>query len=311
MSTLSAAHRISTDSRLDAALADAQPRYFIQFGWTTFDVDTDAIPGRYLRRGEITPCVNYKKKMHLYTIPEGALIRGSEETDKDGKAVYGYVLQPAGPEATRLAENESAADYKQTLFELTALVGMPVEVYRKTDFNALLYPNGIENLPEKHEDVIALLEPRIAEIRRNGLPGDHPPFAAEQILKGLEQVIDAVKYAADVQRSRLDDTHLRFRVQPSDPSGRYKRNYDRMDEEMLKRTGIPRHNEADVTTAKALETLAEQKNSTAGEDLRALIEIQRQQMEMMRAQMEMMQATISQARPSDKPQSQPPNQPKR
>ena len=310
----SAAERISSDSRLEAALQDSQPRYFIQFGWDVFHVDTDAIPDRYILRGEVTPCANYRKKMHIRTIPDGALISGSEEFDKDGNSVYGYMLQLAGPDAVRLSENESGADYKQTLYELTALTGLSIEAYRRIDFNSLLYPDGIENLPEKHADVISYLKTRTAEIRKNGLPEGIPPFVVERIMTALDQIVRAADYALKVQTARLEETHLRFKVPPSDPSGRFKKNYDSVDEEMLRRTGLPRHSEAEVTTARALEMLAGEKVSGSNNDeLKALIALQAQQMEMMRQQLELMREQMPprERQPEEPKPLQPATQPKK
>src|SRR5262245_10717811 len=150
-------------------------RYFVQFGWSVLGLDSHALTNGYLVRGEITPCRSYPQKANLFEIREGDLIPGSEERDKDGKLVWGSYVRYAHHEAERLIQLEGRAERKTGLVEIVALnTDLGGEVFRKVDLNRLFYPEW-PNLPEKTEEVISLLEGRIAALKTS-TPADMPPY---------------------------------------------------------------------------------------------------------------------------------------
>lgn len=282
----SATERIKESDRIEAALTDSSPRYFVQFAWDQYDTGTNAIPGRFMLRGDITPCTNYRAVKFLPEIPDGQLIPGTESLDREGKQVYGKVLQYARPDAESLALNEASADieHKQGIYEITTLAGLPVSDFARIEIVRVFYPNGLESLPARHGEVIAYLQAQRSAIDSR-LPENLPASLRDIVHQVLNELIQAAEYANTIQKQRLEYTHRCFNVPPSDPSGLYKKSYDLKDEEMLKRTGLPRHNEAQQTTAKALELLAMDKTrDTKPAD--PVINLMQQQIEMMREQME-------------------------
>jgi len=252
---------------------DPSPRYFVQFGWTVMGVDTNAVPGRYFLRGEIRPCVSWRQVMHIRDIPEGKLIEGTVAHDKDNKPVWGRIARLAGPDADRLVSNEQTAEVRQGLVELKSLYALSVADFKRIDFNDLFYPGGIGALPEKHEDVIAHLRGRKAELEKS-LPERVPSFLRERILACADEMIDAAEYAHEVQTRRIEVTHLRMRLSPNEEG--FKKEYDPRDEEMLKRTGKARLDTATDATAKALGLLSEKAAGGADAELVSLL---RQQVE--------------------------------
>lgn len=237
-------------------------RYFVQLGWNQLDVDTLAIPNRILLRGEITPCRTFRQKANVVEIREADLIPGSEETDRDGRTVYGYYRRPAYYEAERLNDLETRAERQTGLVEITALKGeLGNEVYRRVDLNKLFFPTW-PRMPEKNVDVIAALESRLAELRASA-PPDVPPHYLSVIFEAGDQLLEAAKRAEAVQRHLLTDTHMRMKFTPKDEG--FKRAYDNVDYEMLARTGIPQIHSAEIQTAQALEKLTDSAlNSSSG-----------------------------------------------
>lgn len=240
-------------------------RYFVQMGWTSLGVDSYAIPNSYLLRGEITPCRTYRCKANLLEIREGELIPGSEERDKDNKLVWGSYYRYAHHEAERLLLNEARAERKAGLFEVTALNGpLGNEVYRKVDLNALYFPSW-PRLPDKNIDVIDILRARLAELK-SFTPPDMPAHYLPVIFEVGEQLIEAAEHADFIQRNLLTFTHSCLKLTPKDEA--YKRAYDGVDYEMLKRTGLPEVHAAEIQTAQALEKLSER---DTGSDLKELV----------------------------------------
>src|SRR5262245_58580495 len=74
-------------------------RFFVQMGWTTLDVDTQAIPNKQLKRGMMMPCTSYQQKDHKNLIIERDRIPNSESADRDGKVIYARYWRYAYDEA--------------------------------------------------------------------------------------------------------------------------------------------------------------------------------------------------------------------
>lgn len=250
------------------------PRYFVQMGWSVLGVDSYGVPNAYLLRGEITPCRTYKQKANLLEIREGDKIPGSEERDKDGREVWGSYYRYAFHEAERLVELEKRAERQTGLFEMTALnTELGNEVYRKVNLNELFFPDW-PRLPEKTEDVINLLETRIAELKAS-TPSNMPAHYLPVIFEVGEQLIEAARRSDHVQRYLLAYTHTCLKMTPKDEG--FKRGYDSVDYEMLKRTGIPEVHAAEVQTAQALEKLSERRDDEGLKDLIGVLKAQAEQ----------------------------------
>lgn len=250
-------------------------RYFVQMGWRQLDVDTHAIPNRYLLRGEITPCRTYPQKANIVEIREADLIPGSEQQDKDGRTVYGFYRRHAYYEAERLIDLETRAERQTGLFEITALrTELGNEVYRKVNLETLFFPT-FPILPDKNADVVAHLEARLAELKQStpkGIPAHYLPV----IFAIGEQLLEATKRADAVQKHLLTDTHLRMKQKPGEEG--FKRGYDNVDYEMLKRTGLPEIHAAEIQTAQALEKLTERTIADSGDsDTKEMLKLMQQQ----------------------------------
>jgi hypothetical protein len=261
---------------LEPGLNLSQPHYFVQFGWERMDVDTNAIPNRYLLRGEITPCVSYAQKSNLVEIREGELIPGSQEADKDGREVYGKYWRHAHFEAERLRNNEVATDARQGLVEIEDPDGFLDRLYKNLDLNAIFFPQGLHALPVENKALIEHLK-----ARRDALETEQVPTMPEHfrpiLLNVADQMVAAAEVADQIQRKRLEWTHTCMKLTPEDRSGNFKREYDKVDEEMLARTKTPRVHSADITTAQALDKLATPREDKS---LAMLVELQAQQLEM-------------------------------
>jgi len=261
-----------------------QPHYFVQFGWERLDVDTNAIPNRYLLRGEITPCVSYAQKANLIEIREGELIPGSQEADKDGREVYGKYLRRAHFEAERLRNNEAATEIRQGLVEIEDPDGALDRLYKNLDLTAVFYPQGLAALPVQNAAMIAHLKQRRIELENEKVEAvtdgrllTMPEHFRPMLLSVADQLIAAAELSDRLQRKRLEWTHTCMKLPANDPTGNFKREYDAVDEEMLLRTGIPRVHSADITTANALDKLASPREDGS---LAKLVELQAKQLEM-------------------------------
>lgn len=250
-------------------------RYFVQMGWTELGVDTLAIPNMRLLRGEITPCRTYRQKANIVEIREADLIPNSEESDKDGRTVYGYYRRPAYYEAERLIDLETRAERQTGLTEIKSLRSeFGDEIYRKVNLEKVFFPTW-PLMPEKNEAVIAHLETRLQELRN--APGDIPAHYVSVVLEVGAELLTAARRADQVHKHLLTYTHSCMKLTPKDEA--FKRAYDNVDYEMLARTGTPQiHSEA-VQTARALEKLTDHSvgGSSETRELIALLREQNQQ----------------------------------
>lgn len=229
-------------------------RYFVQMGWDILRVDTLAIPNAYLIRGEITPCRTFKQKANLVEIREADLIAGTEERDSDGRTAYGYYRKYAFYEAERLLEIEKTSSRQDALIEIRALHSdLGGEVYRKVNLNALFFPDW-PNIPDKHDDALILLTTRLESLKGR-TPENIPAHYLPVIFAVGDELIEAIVRAKHVQEHRLTYTHSCMKLTPKDEA--FKREYDLVDYEMLKRTGQPQIHSAEIQTAQALEKLTD------------------------------------------------------
>lgn len=248
---------------------DNTPRFFVQFGRTVLGTDCLGIPDGILMRGEITPLTGYQRTAHINTIPEGNIVAGSQTADREGRIVYAREIVFAGPEAQRLIDLERQSERKDGLFEVEALRGR-MDMFTAIDFNAVFFPDGIENLPASHSDVVSLLQNRKVTIAKGGVvPSEHQAI----VMSIADALIDVVEKTHKIQQVRLEDAHRQMKLPPNDPSGLFKKAYDDVDEEMLLRTGKPRLDASDDMTAEALQLLSKQGTSqnTGSNDLLAAV----------------------------------------
>ncbi len=291
----SARERLQQDQKSVNSVVNLDaPRFFVQMVWDVLNVDTEAVPNRYLLRGEITPCRSYPQKSNIFEIPEGARLKHLDEVDKaagDNRVVWGYYMKHAAQEADRLLEMEQAATQTQKsgLFEIRSLAGVRAELYDRYDFNKIFYPEGLDSLPTLNKDFIAYLKNRAQEL--DSL--DVPPELMAVLPSLAAELIGAAEKGAAIQDARVELTHRFMMLSPSDTSGLWKRDYDPVDLEMLARTGKPRVNQAQEQTAEALHLLAKNDSSTRQDDAFAgLIKAQQDQNEILRAQMEQQKQLI-------------------
>lgn len=263
---------------VDESLRLDDPRFFVQMGWAVLNTDTSAVPNRYFLRGEITPLRSYMAKENVYNIREGDLIPGTEERDPTGvMVVYGKYWRRAKHEAERLIDNENNATYKSGLVEVRALREAP-QVYAQVDLNALFFPEGLHHLPESNTSLIAYLRQRWMDLQdeMGNIPQQYRPV----ILDTLQELIGAAELADSIQRSRLQFTHSCMKLAPNDEG--FKREYDIVDREMLRRTGVPEIHSTEVNIANTLKVVSEKAGGEANglaDAVKALIEQNRLMME--------------------------------
>lgn len=265
---------------LDESLRLDDPRFFVQFGWAVLNTDSSAVPNRYFLRGEITPVRSYMALENVYNIREGELIPGTEQKDPTGVAiVYGKYWRRAKHEAERLIENENSATYKNGLVEIRSLRENP-QVYAQIDLNQLFFPDGILQIPEQNQSLIAYLRQRYIDLQdeMTSIPQQYRPV----VLDVLRELISAAELADSIQRARLQFTHSCMKLAPNDEG--FKREYDVVDREMLLRTGVPEIHSTEVNIANTLKVVSEKAGGEAAglaEAVKALVEQNRLMMEVL------------------------------
>jgi hypothetical protein len=265
---------------LDESLRLDDPRFFVQFGWAVLNTDSSAVPNRYFLRGEITPVRSYMALENVYNIREGDLIPGTEQKDPTGVAiVYGKYWRRAKHEAERLIENENSATYKNGLIEIRSLRENP-QVYAQIDLNQLFFPDGILQIPEQNQSLIAYLRQRYIDLQdeMTSIPQQYRPV----VLDVLKELISAAELADSIQRARLQFTHSCMKLAPNDEG--FKREYDVVDREMLLRTGVPEIHSTEVNIANTLKVVSEKAGGEAAglaDAVKALVEQNRLMMEVL------------------------------
>lgn len=266
------------------------PRYFVQMGWHCLPLSTQAIEMSRLWRAEIMPCRTFAATEHLRSIPETMRIPGSNHSGPDGKLALTKYRRFAWDEAERLLlEDDSAQNLGRCngLHELKSLYSdLGNRVYREINLTSLYLPMW-PNLPELNMDLLALLRARLDDIQRtipeevlSKIPANLINVVHPVIVEVGEELIKATQRVHDLQSMELMQTHIKMKA----PRGteNFKDRYDLRDMEILKRTGLPKFDAADVQTASALELLAKNGSNDA---LLKYVETQQEQMTLMREQM--------------------------
>lgn len=259
---------------LDESLRLDDPRFFVQMGWDVLHTDTAAVPNRYFLRGEITPLRSWQAREHIMNIRVGELIPGTEEKDPSGtQVIYGKYWRRAKYEAERLVDNENNATYKTGLVEIKALKDS-ANVYMQLDLNAIFFPEGLDALPPTNQAMIAHLESRKPVIEADPhIPIQHKPI----VLAVLGELIEAAKNTDTIQRSRLQFVHSCMKLTPGEEG--FKREYDVVDREMLKRTQVPEVHSTDVNIAQTLAAVTQAANKPTDTGLGELANVLKSMLE--------------------------------
>jgi len=290
---------------------DNRPRWLVQTGLAVLRVDTDAVAGRFLTRGEITPCTGYPCYDRKESIPQEMRIPGSERTNRTGTEML--YMRYAGPEAERLL-NELEQQNPEGLTEITALLGWEPAEVAALRLNDVIYPQGLARLPEQHDDLLA----HYKQIREGIAQGGTPPCFTTPAQKDefgrnrglylqiIDTLIGATERVRGLHLAHLEFTHQCMRLQPSDPSGYYKRGYDEKDQELLVRTGKPRIDNAQDMTAKALNTLADGAAKGGNAELLQLIAEQQAVNRALLEEIKALKTEKGEPKPAPQPQGQKP-----
>ena len=296
------------------------PRYFVQLGFSMASLATHAIPTARLWRGEIAPCRTIAVVDNIHAIPETARIPGSERAGADGKIATASYRSYAYHEAERILSDEASTSKKSTIFEIESLRSdLGDRVYRELDVTKLFFPDW-PNMPERNEDVAKFLADRL-EVITASPPRDIPPEVQSQVMEILRgvgaELIQIAGRTQEIQREEIVYTHHCMRMEPKEE--RYKPRYDSRDYEILKRTGLPQVDEAELQTAQSLNILAKQATGSGGDNaaLLKLVESQQEANALLRMQLEQQgqalqillaerQSAKTEAPAAEAPKNQPP-----
>jgi hypothetical protein len=224
---------------------------------------------------------------NILAIPETARIPGSERAGADGKIATASYRSYAYHEAERILADEASSSKKSTIFEIKSLRSdLGDRVYRELDVTKLFFPDW-PNMPERNEDVVRHIAERLEVITASpprDIPSEVQPMVME-ILRGVgAELIEAARKTQEIQREEIVYTHHCMRMEPKEE--RYKPRYDSRDYEILRRTGLPQIDAAELQTAESLNILAKQATGGGNEALLKLVETQQEANALLRAQLE-------------------------
>jgi hypothetical protein len=151
-------------------------------------------------------------------------------------------------------------------------------VYAQVRLECPVFPEGLHNVPESNSSLIAYLRQRWMDLQNE--MGNIPQQYRPVILDTLQELIGAAELADSIQRSRLQFTHSCMKLAPNDEG--FKREYDIVDREMLRRTGVPEIHSTEVNIANTLKVVSEKAGEEANglaDAVKALIEQNRLMME--------------------------------
>lgn len=250
---------------------DDRPRYLFFAGDMPgmeapggMSVQTPCVPAKRLRRCQVTPCVTVQWPARLVEIPEGRIIRGTE----DFRPGFGKFFMYSGSEADILL-----ADYARS-----GLIELAPEYLRGKDWREVValnitgtfFPNWPNDVPETNPALIDYLEQKVEEINQSNayqepfVTGEGKPITVGLLyLQCGMDMIRAARQAHQYQSEIVGQTNIAVTL-PSTEAG-YKRNFDERDQLFSKRSGVDlainslRQNTASATekTAEAIKELAE------------------------------------------------------
>jgi hypothetical protein len=283
------------NSAVAAIVNKNAPRYFVQMGWNTLGVDTHAIHNYQLLRGEITPCRTVEQRANYYDVPENLRIPERDTAGHDGKIAWASYYRHAYDESERLILEADKQERKTGLVEIQSLYSeLGSEVYARVNFNTLFFPSW-PTMPDRHEEVLAELQARLASLKSTAPKDIHPSYL-EIVFRVGDEMIAATQLADRVQREELNYVHQCMRLRPNEE--RYKPRYDDRDYEMLLRTGMPRNDEADMRMATTLEKLSDRDGDG---DTKEMLKLMQRQMEQQGQMLQILMAERAETSKATKP----------
>jgi hypothetical protein len=234
---------------------DDRIRYLFNAGYQDLQVDCHGIWQSKIQRCQVTPLVNFAVKDVLWQIPDGMLINGSKEQDREGREVYGKYMMYAGLEANRLLAMEGYQRWG--LVELEPLRGWTIEQAGSLRIDEVYFPDRPQDAyllskwkPTNREirEQITTVQAEIkagkhqlvneikAQLSAGVLPLGHQlvPELSQLYLKLGDLMLASLRVAERDQKKRLNLTHRGLKAKPGEED--YKRTYDDLDEECLIRT---------------------------------------------------------------------------
>ena len=198
-------------------------------------VSTPCVPGRQIRRGQVTPCVSTPVWTRKEEIPEGQMLAGSDDMAHrngiPGKAAY---LLYAGPEANNLLTQyghatDTAAQWG--LVELKALRGKSLEEVQALRVTSRFFPTWPDDVPETNLAMAAHIEAKMKEFEAGNDPDKKVLLACGR------DMLTACEHAQEHQSNLAAESNMRVTLSPSD-SG-YKLAFDERDRVYARRAGVP------------------------------------------------------------------------
>lgn len=229
---------------------DRDPRYFFYAGDEPgvsgaggLRTQSRCIPGLIIKRCDVTPCVTVQVPSRAQEIPEGRLIRGTENTPLPGLAKYWLY---SGPEAFVLLQHYgNKADWANNrgLIEFEHLRGLEPGKVRALRIREVFFPNYPNDVPGTNAETAAHIQTVIDEIREGTYfnfkwsSADSESIVRRDIyLECGKRMLQAVEAADRWQRDKVNQSNLAITLPSTEPG--YKRDFDEADELWSKRTGI-------------------------------------------------------------------------
>ena len=228
---------------------DRDPRYFFYAGDEPgvrgaggLRTQSKCIPGLMIKRAFITPCVTVQIPSRIQEIPEGKLIRGTENYLPGLGRYWLY----SGPEAFVLIQKYgNRTDWKANrgLIELDFLRGMEPSKVQALKITECFFPEYPKDVPETNAGLAQHIAKVRDAIRANEYafwkwsPTDSDSIVKRDIyLRAADYMIRAVESAHRWQSATVNQSNLAITLPSTEPG--YKRDFDEADEIYSRRTGI-------------------------------------------------------------------------
>lgn len=239
-----------TPNKVEYLPEDRDPRYFFYAGDEPgvpgaggLRTQSKCIPGLLMKRCDITPCVTVQVPSRVQEIPEGRLIRGTENTPLPGLGKYWLY---SGPEAFILVQKYgNRADWTNNrgLVEFDFLRGWEPAKVRSLKIREVFFPNYPNDVPDTNAATLAHIKAVTKEIADGTYINfkwsstDADSIVRRDIyLKCGEYMAKAVEAADRWQSDKVNQSNLAITLPSTEPG--YKRDFDAADELWSKRTGI-------------------------------------------------------------------------
>lgn len=245
---------ILADAEKDAAKVeylpeDRDPRYFFYagdepglLGAGGLKTQSKCVPGGILGRCAVTPCISVQVPSRLQEIPEGRLIRGTENY-RPGLGKYWLY---SGPEAfTLLLDYGNKAEWESNrgLIEFDFLRGWEPSRVQALYIQDIYFPNYPSDVP----DTNAAVARHVKNVQEQIMANEHPMFKwssadgdsivkRDIYLKAGSYMLEAVAAADRWQADKVNQSNLAITLPSTEPG--YKRDFDNADVLWSRRTGV-------------------------------------------------------------------------